>query len=1184
MHSMQAIQVMQKATLWHKSLGDLIRGLRSNKGNEAQYLAEVLTEIKEELRSESATTKAVAISKLTYLHMLGYDVSFASFKTVEVMSQARFSQKRIGYLAASQTFTDTTDVLMLTTNMLKKDILSQNQYEAGLALNGLSNFVTPDLARDLANDLMSVLTSSRSYVRKKALLAMYKVVLCYPDALRPYFLRLKDKLEDNELGVQSAAVNVICELARKNPKNYLSLAPPLFRMLGSHNNWMMIKVIKLFASLMPYEPRLGKKLLEPLTNIINTTSAMSLLYEAISTVIEGMPGHALSIQLCVSKLRLFIEDPDQNLKYLGLVQLAKICKIQPKAALEYKELVLACLEDPDETIRMRALELLPVMASSKSVPDIVKRLLVTMEKMTSQEYKDEIICQMISMCSHDNYKHIANFEWYFDVLISLVHLENTAEGPVVANQLLDVVIRVKNVRQYAVQKLVDILQSATIPGKGPSNGMVDALYAAAHLVGEYYDLLERPQDVLLSLVHHDVINLPHNVQASFLQNAFKIYSKMSAIKFGDFNDISTMLLDKVTVFTESPYMEVQERACMLRQVILLIQSLDGTDPRVGMELLSLFEGELNPVASRAQKKVPVPDNLKLDKWIYDPPSSSESEHEIPDDMYSQSIASPIRREYVEDPVDTERRREERRRQIASNPHYLRSGNPNRATLLLSKDNDVDVDDIPIERLVLGMDIDIGLEDQSERKKSRRNRRREENEAALPVQHYEVAAVEDMPDGAVYSSSPSDSDNEIDPHKALNINLDEPLNDGDILPVRTHHVVKPQEPIREHRHRSRRDKEEKERSDRLISSESKHESKHRHKTHHRTHGDKTVHHSSHGDKTIETRSHKERERKKGGDKLGSVDRKKDKERERERGRERERERETETETERVHKHKERGKKHRKDRREREERDLIGEEIDEKRDMYESLKDISKPDLSQPDDNSLSARLDIPQLGEAELDGWMSAEAERIKALPRKADNEPFNYRLAQQNDDISILYDWAFGDDGQSFYLYTSVENNSAVAFSGICQKINAENATVVSSNVSDDSSIIFDLGLGEIREIHTKINITSGLWPMELECIFLYKRDKNEPIPLELPFHVNLAAFEFLVRVNIQSKEYSELLTGGNLCPVQKRVVKAVDGYDGIIDQLCSHMNIVERINNLTSLYARTMQGHNVCLLVRDLE
>jgi hypothetical protein len=36
---------------------------------------------------------------------------------------------------------------MLTTNMIKKDLGAQNMYEAGLALNGLSNFVTHDLAR-----------------------------------------------------------------------------------------------------------------------------------------------------------------------------------------------------------------------------------------------------------------------------------------------------------------------------------------------------------------------------------------------------------------------------------------------------------------------------------------------------------------------------------------------------------------------------------------------------------------------------------------------------------------------------------------------------------------------------------------------------------------------------------------------------------------------------------------------------------------------------------------------------------------------------------------------------------------------------------------------------------------------------------------------------------------------------
>ena len=47
-------------------------------------------------------------------------------------------------------------------------------------------------------------------------------------------------------GVVAATVNVLCELARRNPKDYLSLAPQLFHLLtSSSNNWMLIKIIKL---------------------------------------------------------------------------------------------------------------------------------------------------------------------------------------------------------------------------------------------------------------------------------------------------------------------------------------------------------------------------------------------------------------------------------------------------------------------------------------------------------------------------------------------------------------------------------------------------------------------------------------------------------------------------------------------------------------------------------------------------------------------------------------------------------------------------------------------------------------------------------------------------------------------------------------------------------------------------
>lgn len=39
---------------------------------------------------------------------------------------------------------------------LLQDLSSPNQYDTGVALTGLSCFVTPDLARDLANDIMTL--------------------------------------------------------------------------------------------------------------------------------------------------------------------------------------------------------------------------------------------------------------------------------------------------------------------------------------------------------------------------------------------------------------------------------------------------------------------------------------------------------------------------------------------------------------------------------------------------------------------------------------------------------------------------------------------------------------------------------------------------------------------------------------------------------------------------------------------------------------------------------------------------------------------------------------------------------------------------------------------------------------------------------------------------------------------
>ncbi|GBM44346.1 AP-3 complex subunit delta-1 [Araneus ventricosus] len=350
---------------------------------------------------------------------------------------------------------------------LLQDLNSQNMYDAGTAMSGFACFVTPDLARDLANDVMTLLSSTKPYLRKKAILLMYKIFLKFPEALRPAFPRLKEKLEDPDPGVQSAAVNVICELARKNPKNYLSLAPVFFKLMtSSTNNWMLIKIIKLFGALTPLEPRLGKKLIEPLTNLIHSTSAMSLLYECINTVIavlisisSGMPNHSASIQLCVQKLRILIEDSDQNLKYLGLLAMSKILKTHPKSVQAHKDLVLQCLDDKDESIRLRALDLLYGMVSKKNLMEIVKKLMSHMDKAEGAQYRDELLSKIIDICSQNNYQYITNFEWYVSILVELTRIDGTKHGSVIASQMLDVAIRVQAIRNFAVSQMPELTYS-----------------------------------------------------------------------------------------------------------------------------------------------------------------------------------------------------------------------------------------------------------------------------------------------------------------------------------------------------------------------------------------------------------------------------------------------------------------------------------------------------------------------------------------------------------------------------------------------------------------------------------------------------------------------------------------------------------------------------------------------------
>jgi AP-3 complex subunit delta-1 len=85
-------------------------------------------------------------------------------------------------------------------------------------------------------------------VRKKSLVALYRLALVYPETLRPAWPKIKAILMDDgeDSSVTAASINVVCELGWRRPQDFLPLAPRLFDLLvDSGNNWMAIKIIKL---------------------------------------------------------------------------------------------------------------------------------------------------------------------------------------------------------------------------------------------------------------------------------------------------------------------------------------------------------------------------------------------------------------------------------------------------------------------------------------------------------------------------------------------------------------------------------------------------------------------------------------------------------------------------------------------------------------------------------------------------------------------------------------------------------------------------------------------------------------------------------------------------------------------------------------------------------------------------
>ena len=669
--------------LFQKNLRDMITGIRAAKDKQKDYMNKCLQDIRAEVRSppgdgarllprplrprfprnslnnsfsnvsqppqvvsSDIRTKAVAIEKATYLHSLGYNMNWASFHVVELMSTDNVKYKRVGYLAATQSFGDDTDVVLLIPNLLKKDLASPNPAEAALAIACLGNIVTPELSQTLVADVYSLLNNHKPDLRRRACLCLYKCFLRYPEALRPSFARLTECLEDDDQGVVQAAVTVLSELAMHNPKTYLPLAPKFYKLLTtSSSNWMTIKLVKVFGVLTPLEPRLAKKLVGPLGEILETTSAKSLLYECIRTIVAGMTSQEKIVRQAVDKLKDMLDDTDPNIKFLALYALTFLLESHPRIVAEHKGNIFGCIEHEDSNIQYCALKIVRGLVTKKTLMDTTALLMGAMGK-SEQRFRDELVWSVIHICMNDRYALVTDFVWYLTVLADLVRVPSSSHGGMVGDQLVDICLRVEVVRESAVAILKPLLLDPTLLERSESNATVpEALKAIAWIVGEYAQFVTDHEAVIAALSHSNVGNLPAHVQAVYVQSLLKIYASAVSMHAGSVRpapempspvlaaheQLEGMYVDpempksslvpmspyltrlgetiktNITPFCKSLHLEVRERGCQLKTILDMMFAAEAETPGEGVALMEAFavvlSEEIQPVSLKAQRKV-----------------------------------------------------------------------------------------------------------------------------------------------------------------------------------------------------------------------------------------------------------------------------------------------------------------------------------------------------------------------------------------------------------------------------------------------------------------------------------------------------------------------------------------------------------------------------------------------------